>query len=564
MKSLSLYRQFVVFVIASVLLDVAAAANLTSRVNRNQVGTNETLTLTVSIDRQVESSELDLRPLQEKFEILDATPQSRSSFNIVNGRSQQAASTTWSITLVAKSEGILTIPAFTIGADSSKPISIKVSNSTASNNSASPLSASVSINTKEVYPNQQFIVEIELSAANNVGDLNGAQLVIAGAEVEPFDQQNFQRLDNGVARQIVILKYSVFAKQAGELTIPIMTYTGVKNGQRNVFRNTGTQVIARSKPINIEVKKIPETNNRQWFPAQNVTISAKLSGNGSTLKVGEPITRTITISAKGQQASVIPPLKYDYVDANLKLYKDQPQLETKKTNQGFIATRIESEALVANQAGEYLLPAISIDWWNVKTKQWQTSTVKPQMLSVTGTSLPVDSRLEPIATVTETPTTTIINDSKSTLLWQIVSAVLALIIALQFYFLRKAVKPEPEPDTTQQYEISEKEVWSALQAAFKADNSQAIRSGLLLWGRQALGSEQPISLDQLQQYAAKLDVSEELKNQFNVLDTHLYRNGKKPDFSAIAQLVGQLKIALIASSKSSRKSKPELKPLYPN
>ena len=121
-------------------------ATLSSTVNRNQVSTNETLTLTVSIDEQVNTSSLDLSELERDFEVLGTSPQSRSSINIVNGRSVQEATTVWTITLVAKRDGRLTIPAFSIGTAKSQAITINVSNAKHSSSSNLPLDVKVSSN----------------------------------------------------------------------------------------------------------------------------------------------------------------------------------------------------------------------------------------------------------------------------------------------------------------------------------------------------------------------------------------------------------------------------------
>jgi len=92
----------VVTLLSLVFTTSADAATLTSKVTRNQVSTNETFTLTVLIDEQVDSSELNLESLEKNFEILSSTPQSRSSFNVINGRSIKSASTKWTITLFSE------------------------------------------------------------------------------------------------------------------------------------------------------------------------------------------------------------------------------------------------------------------------------------------------------------------------------------------------------------------------------------------------------------------------------------------------------------------------------
>jgi len=550
----------VVTLLSLVFTTSADAATLTSKVTRNQVSTNETFTLTVLIDEQVDSSELNLESLEKNFEILSSTPQSRSSFNVINGRSIKSASTKWTITLVAKNEGILTIPAFTIKSATSQPISIKVDDSAKGKNTELPLDVIVTTNYDEVFPNQQFIVEIELSASRNVRDLNGPQLIIANAEVEAFDQQNFQRVDNGITRQIVVLKYSVFASQAGEITIPIMTYTGLENGRRSVFGSTGTQVIARSKQLKVVVKDVPTDSSQPWLPASNVTITSNWSGDRSNLKVGDPITRSITIVANEQQASIIPPLNHGDLPEGLKSYKDQPQLETSKSSQGFIASRIESEAIVVNKPGNYILPSISIDWWNTKTNKWQTSTLEQQTLNVTG---------EAVLTSTETPanltTSRTYTDSNPSMVetdrrWQIASAILALIVLIQFYFLARKQAPIPGTHIVKEVTQSEQAAWASLQTAIKSDNSRAIRSNVLIWGRHALNAKAPINLATLAQ-AGDL---QKLPEIFKDLDQHLYNGATKPDSNTINGLLKELRKKLKHSDKEQDPSKAQLNPLYPD
>jgi len=558
MKRLSHYLLPILLILA--VSSLANAATLTSSVNRNQISTNETLTLTVSIDEQVDSSVLDLSALQENFEILGTTPQSRSSFNIINGKSQKSASTTWTITLVAKNEGILTIPSFSVKSATSRPITVKVSDASSGKSSDLPLEVWVNTDTTEVYPNQQFVVEVELSASSNVRDLNGPQLVIADAQVEAFDQQSFQRVDKGLARQIVILKYSVFANQAGELTIPVMTFTGLQNGRRRVFGSTGTQVIARSKQLTIKVNQAPIVDGQQWFPADNVSIDSDWSGDISSLKVGEPITRTITVSAIGQQASAIPPLRLESLSDGLKSYKDQPRLDTGKSSQGFVATRIESEAIVANKAGQFEVPAVTIDWWNTKTKQWQTSTLEKQTLVVSGIAIAASDQSISAGVVNPVAISNTNDDTQPNRLWQLLSGVLLTIVLIQFYFLMRRPATKSNTVVDENKSTSEREAWATLQASIKSDNSRAIRHSIITWGRAVLDVDHQVSLQSI----AKLDKSNALSELFNALDQHLYQGKNKPDSLEIDKALKELRARVKKSNNEKPNTKLTLNPLYPN
>ncbi len=554
----------------------SVGATLSSTVNRNQVSTNETLTLTVSIDEQVNTSSLDLSELEKDFEVLGTSPQSRSSINIVNGRSVQEATTVWTITLVAKRDGQLTIPSFNIGAAKSQAITINVSNAKNSRSSNLPLDVKVSSNRGTVYPNQQFIVTVELSAQRDVRDLGGPQLAVADADVEPLDQQNFQRVDNGIARQIVVLKYAVFAKKTGKLTIPILTYTGLKNARRSVFGNTGDQVIARSNPLELEVIDVPSSSSNQaWFSADDLSIQSKWSADISDLKVGQPVTRTITIVAKGQHASAIPPISGLTSIDGLKSYKDQSQLETGKTSEGFVASRVESEAIVASKAGEFTLPPLSIQWWSNDSESWQTATLEAETLKVTGSAAAVNNTQNQSA-LSELPNSNAVSSdleqgntyrTKTALPWQILSGALAFIVLFQFFLLRKQSKGARQDSTEKPNSTSEKSAWTQLERTIKnRDQANVIREAVLSWANTLGLSSEPVTLYKL---SALID-SKPLSDALNALDRKLYQaQGEKLTEQLLSDLRSELssfrsrtKRGLDIGENSSQVD--DLKPLYPS
>ena len=560
MKLHPIIFSFVAILLSMMLSTFASAATLVSSVNRNQISTNETLTLRVLLDEQVDASELNLDSLDEGFEVLNVTPQTRSSFNVVNGQSEKSASTLWTITLVAKNEGVLMIPAFTVKSASSQPISITVNNAAKNRNTSIPLDVVVASKVKKAYVNQQFIIEIELSANSNVRDLNGPQLIIEGADVEAFDQQTFQRVDNGISRNIVILKYAVFPQQEGKLTVPVMTYTGLQNGRRSVFGSTGTQVVARSKQFTIPIEAPPTNNIQAWFPASGVTISSTWSADKSKLKVGEPITRSITIVANGQQGSAIPPLIQVASPNGLKSYKDQAQLNTTKSAQGFIGTRVESEAIVANASGDFILPAVSINWWNTEKGRWEISTLEPETLTVSGEALPLNVGTHNNALNSSLTSEQVVRiNAKSDARWQLLSLVLAIIILIQFYFLIRRYSTPSRVQTIETSNLSEKAAWSSLQSALQSGESGRIRTDILIWGRHALNSDSPVNLATI----ALAGNSSELSQALNNLDKHLYNGADKPDHRVLNDLLIQLRKTLSQSKEKNGESYAKLKPLYP-
>ena len=52
-----------------------------------------------------------------------------------------------------------------------------------------------------------------------------------------------------------------------------------------------------SKPKTVEVMPLPKKNKGWWLPSKNLKISEKWQPEPPVFKVGEPVTRTLTIIA---------------------------------------------------------------------------------------------------------------------------------------------------------------------------------------------------------------------------------------------------------------------------
>lgn len=544
--------------IACLLLSATSlhAATLSSTVNRNQItaeqiAAGESLILTVSYDEQVESSALDYSVLERDFDILRVVPQSNSSISVVNGRASRVSLTAWSITLRPKNASQLVIPAFTINSNTSDPITI---NSEQNNTSTlPPMQAQVIASSDSVYPNQQLIVELEISAQSGVRNLNGPELVVQDAHVELLEQNNYQQVDNGLARQIVTLKYAVFAEQAGELIIPRMTFTA------NQGRRRGQTVVARTEQLPIKVKELPASVTTSWLPAENVEIRSEWSGDVTTLKVGEPLTRTITVTAQGQQAKSISPLQSANEVDGIKLYKDQPQLHSQTTSSGFVGTRIESSAVVATREGSVVLPEIAVDWWNVTTNQLERAILPAETLTISGTTAVV-AHPEPVSII---PSSSTVNANKgSSLIRSLQLALLAvsLICLAQFWIILKLRKSLPLAVATPQStnKPSETKTWKRLQSACTSGDATQIRLALLLWSKTLTSDGGSPTL-----YKKAQELGDaELETQLTSLDRHLYKGGEGFDSMALQSALKAFRQRYQTSIKNAKSTNTPLKPLY--
>lgn len=540
------------------------AAELISVVNRNEVGVNQTFRLQISYAEQVATEQLDLSELSADFEILSIRPQSSSSTQIVNGQRTQSVSTTWSLILAPKRTGFLTIPAFNIGNDQSRAIQIRVSENAQLGEVDQPLTAVVKANKGALYPGQQLLVEVELSAQSDVGNLNGPELVIADAEVVPLDQQSSQRIENGLARSIVTLKYAVFAKSTGELVIPRMTYTGNKGVQRSIFSSPGTQVLARTREHKVPVQAAPNKAGAAWLAAENVALTSSWSRDPSDLKVGEPITRTITVTAVAQRASAIPPLTGLAESGDYNVYTDQPQLDNQTSARGFTGTRIESQAIVATREGELQIPETRLAWFDTGAKRWKEAVLPAETLSVAAGSLAAPpASLSPVVARSDDALDGGATASNNQTIWQLASAVLALLVLVQSAVILK-LRAKRNPHTASRAEknrnASEQSAWKRLSAELRSNNSAKLRQAIVDW----LNVAQPKHTSWTLQELRKGTQIEQLSEQIQRLEGALFDQSEQAfDSAELNSGLRTLRTQILKPSKS-RGDKPALEALYKN
>lgn len=135
-----------------------------------------------------------------------------------------------------------------------------------------------------------------------------------------------------------------------------------------------------------------------WSPARKFTAQVPAGAEGAAvflstsrldmvqrfdhkpagLHVGEAFTRTLTSTAKGTQAMFLPPIHFAEVEG-LAIYPNAPKVENiSRDREGFIAgRRIDSATYVVQKPGHYELPAVTVQWWDLRLGKLREHTVPP-------------------------------------------------------------------------------------------------------------------------------------------------------------------------------------------
>lgn len=546
-------------------------AELSAKANRTVLDSNETVQLRVRLDAQAFRSEPDFSPLQKDFEILANNRQQQ--YSSVNGKAQSY--TDWNLTLMPKRIGIILIPSLKYKNQISNAVEITVRAASASGASAAgkqPIYTETLLDKPAAYIQEQIILTHRLYTSVQLRDYSLSELDIPGAILQRLGDSQFQKMINGRNYLVLEVSYAIFPQSSGKLNIPALrfgAYETTSRSQFGAFASRGNRVFRDTQAKTIDIMAKPaHIPADEWMPSSNVELTEQWSDDLNSLTVGEPITRTIRISAQGLTGAQILPLKIA-PSSQYKAYPDQPQLDQQVSSSGVLGTRTESLALVPNQAGEITLPAIEMRWWDTTKQRMQTANLPQTTVQVSASTAinngPVTPNnqlltMEPLNLNTEVALAE--NTAPSmlvTLSLAFNALLLAGIAALLFGRRRQLPVTQTSSATKTSALLNLKQHLKGVETQAKQNNLMGMRDGILVWGQCLFAETPPTTLKQL---AALLDDTE-LQEQFAQLDRQLYK-GETDDVLDITLLLKRLK----QQSNFSRGGKTDLgaglKPLYPD
>jgi len=519
----------------SLLSSNAYAADIQVKIDRNNVELNETFTLTFEASDDVDDDP-DFSPLEKDFQVLNKG--TSSNISIINGQYQK--NMRWNVTLIPLREGTIIIPPIEFGSDKSPQYQIKVrpvQKSVAGSNA--DFISELSISTENSYPQAQVIVTQRLLSSSNINGYEFSKLSTTGvdASIQPLGElKQYQTERGGTPYLVLEQRYTLYPQAAGELTIEpsIATARIALNNRtnRDPFRTNTKTVRRASEKRHITVNPVPGTfKGKHWLPANEVQL-VEAFPEGSEFKVGEPITRTLSLLVDGQSASQLPEFTIAEIHG-LKQYPDKPvlndTLSTADSNAGIVGAQQIKVAIIPSHAGSFTLPAISVPWWNVNTGKLEVAKISARTFKVvaadgsTSTVTPIKQQAAPAIQLEEiqTPPTSVTEKASSSnaLLWQIISLLLfvALLTSLFIQWLSKR-ELQTREEIPALVKPSIKQSYKQLSKACLENDAKQCKDALLIWG-QAVFTESPVySLGEL---AARVDHA--LADKINELNTALYK-----------------------------------------
>ncbi len=374
-------------------------AAVRATVDRDAVYLDDIFTLIIEADGQASNSAPDLSPLEKDFDVLGSSTSTQVS--IFNG--QRNDKTQWHIQLQPRHQGELRIPPLKVDGQRTRAITLKVAaapqQSSAQTGQHAFIESDVGSHDNAVYVQQQIPYSVRLYYDDSLRDGELIAPEPDNAVVERLgEEKRYDTVRNGRRYHVLEYNYVISAEKSGELSIPPARFHGTmtapqQRGRRSrsivddffanspfandpffrdrlggglfddPFARAGKPVNIRGQAITMTIKPRPAAAANPWLPAEAVTLSDSWTDNPPRLKAGEPVTRTLTLQAKGLSGSQIPQLPLA-TPPNTRLYAESSEQENRTDGETIYGLRTQTVTYIPAAQGMLTIPPVTLKWWD--------------------------------------------------------------------------------------------------------------------------------------------------------------------------------------------------------
>lgn len=506
------------FVHLFLLVAIGANAAVTASIDRADVDLNESFTLEITTDLNIDAQP-DVSALDTDFFVGAASQLSNTT--IINGQIRR--SKTWSYVLMPKRAGQLTIPAIGIGGEFSNPLVVDISEPSYAPPGEAEVFVTAEVDSAETYVQAQILLTVKIYRSVAVRQPALRDPVVSGAEVLlelAGDDRSYEAVIGGTPYGVIERVIAIYPQESGEIQLSPARFEArvLRDG-----RITGRKIY-ESEPLTVTVLPTPAPParfpNANWLPARDLTLTEDWSQQGDEIKAGEPLTRRISISALGQLETQIPAIEPPNADG-ISVYPDKPELSRRIEPGGIRGIRQDQHALIGVRSGDVQLPALEVPWWNTESKEWQVATLPQRTITIVGGQEP-----EIVAPITATadPTTaaTVTTVTVHSEFWRRISESLAVLLLLTvsawWWSSRNPRSPRQprEPAVVPIHKRQSALLRKARTAALAAD-AAGVRAAMINWGQLQWPDNAPRSVGVIAER-----VSSPLADELRVLSRQSY------------------------------------------
>jgi hypothetical protein len=374
---------FLICSLIALLPLTASASGLLASVDRTRLAVGESFELTLRTSDVTLFGRPDTAPLQAQFAVGDV----RQVNDVASLADDHEPGTRWIITLVPRESGTLTLPGLALGELHSQPIVLQVLDAEApSVPTTAPLFIEATLDQDQVYVQAQVILTLRVyHSVPLYDDSTFAPPDLPDARVQLLgNRRTYEKVINGVRHGVLETRYALYPQHSGSLSIPALPFTATTVDTDDSGKpRAGGQLRVRSAQMTVRVMAKPALYpaDATWLPARSLSLADSWNPAPENTRVGDSLTRTLTVKAEGLSSAQLPPLPHAEL-TGLRRYPDQPQLSDQGTERGLLGTRQEREALVPMRAGDNDLPPVEVVWWNTREDHLERTSLPARTLHV--------------------------------------------------------------------------------------------------------------------------------------------------------------------------------------
>ena len=331
--------------------------------------------LIIEADGERRGDELSLTPLLRQFAVGRVT--------ISRVTTEVRSLTRWQIPLHRVTSDANLVPALRLGTELTPTLPLPQHNQPETASAAATLSpvelqASV-LHQGPLYPGQPFIYQLSLWLPANLETPNLSEPVGDGFTIRRLGDDQWESPASPGMPGRLTRRWLLQARESGLHPLESPRFQG-KLPQQSGPSDT---LSARAATQFVKVDKAPIEP-----VASALTLSQQLSP-ATGAKAGEPVIRTLTLvmeGGDGNRLPLLPPLK---LPAGLQMRPDGERQHEQFTAKG--ALRFERQwrqALTANAAGHYSLPAVDLPWFNTQSGLIEHARLPAQILRFEASASP--------------------------------------------------------------------------------------------------------------------------------------------------------------------------------
>lgn len=362
---------------------MAQERSLTSRLSSTNITRDESVTLTV-IARGIDA-ELDATALGEDFDVVGRSS-SREVMSLNGGPATSIV--TWALELIPRDVGVFTVPAVNV-ADFSSQIHTLTVNDLPSG-AQRDIFVEATVDTQSPWVQSQVVMTLRVFQAIDIVD--GGLDVPSGNDlvVERIGEDSRSTMErDGRQYSVTERRFALFPQKSGEIVLEPITLSVSVPADRSAVRSffsATRKITRRTDPIILDVQPRPDSGAAWWLPARAVELESQWVGDIANATVDQPLTRRIVMRANGVADSQLPEINIPAIDG-VSVYAEQPERAMRADNSGLVAEQVIQWALIPQRAGVLEVPAVTVDWFNTASGQFETASLPAQSIDVSAGSV---------------------------------------------------------------------------------------------------------------------------------------------------------------------------------